>query len=105
MKTPQQIRRDRLESDYEEMVNIRGRIIDWRPTRGTPPHVEGYTLTVRVRTVVDPAPKYRDVHELSVQLPPEYPSKPPVISMLSRPVPFHLNWFVNGNWCFGTWDV
>jgi ubiquitin-protein ligase len=103
-KSPQQIRRERLESDYEEMCNIRGTLVQWVAEGGAPPHVERYRLTVRVRTIIGPAPTYRDVHELQLALPPSYPNGPPEITMLTRPQPFHVNWFASGKWCFGSWD-
>lgn len=103
-KTPQQIRRERLESDYEEMRNIRGPMIQWVAEVGAPPHVEVYKVTLNVETIIGPAPTYRSVHEVSVALPPSYPSGPPEITMLTRPQPFHVNWFSNGKWCFGSWD-
>jgi ubiquitin-protein ligase len=103
--TPQEIRRARLVSDFVEMSNIRGPMIDWRAERGKAPHVEKYHLTVHVRTVIDPVPTYRDVHDMTVTIPPEYPRKPPQITMLTKPVAYHPNWFVNGNWCYGTWDL
>src|SRR5438874_163715 len=96
-KTPQQIRRERLESDYEEMCNIRGGMIQWVAEEGTPPYVERYHLTVRVRTITGPEPAYRDLHELQLTLPGSYPSGPPQITMITRPQPFHVNWFANGN--------
>lgn len=103
-RTPQQIRRERLESDYEEMCNIRGPIVQWAVGGGTVPHVEVYRLTVRVRTVIGPRPEYRDLHELVVSLPPSYPNGPPEITMVTRPQPYHVNWFPSGKWCFGSWD-
>lgn len=104
-KTPQQIRRERIESDYEEMCNIRGSLIQWVAEVGAPPYVELYRLTVNVRTIIGPEPTYRDVHELRLVLPPSYPSGQPEITMLTRPQPFHVNWFVGGKWCPGRgWD-
>jgi hypothetical protein len=40
-----------------------------------------------------------------VTMPPTYPFAPPQIVMSTRPQPYHPNWFADGRWCFGTWDV
>jgi len=101
MKTPQQFRRERLESDYQEMCNIRGAMIQWEPLSGTAPHIEAYHLTVRVRTLIGPD-RYRESHEIDVVLPPGYPHSPPDMNMLTKPQPFHVNWYLSGKWCPGS---
>ena len=96
-------RRVRLQSDYTEMCNIRGAIIDWKATAGSPPEVEEYQLTVNVRSIISPKPDYRDRHVLTLQLPPRYPYSPPVITMVTEPVVFHPNWWPRKQWCGGSW--
>lgn len=102
MPTPQEIRRIRLENDHKEMRNIQGSIISFT-AKGTPP--DEYTVTVKVRGIIGPGPDYRDEHRLRVRLPADYPASAPEIVMLSKPQPYHPNWFSSGKWCFGTWDM
>lgn len=103
MPTPQEIRRIRLENDYKEMRNIQGSIISFE-AEGTPP--DKYILTVKVRTIIGPGPVYRDEHQLQVTLPSDYPASAPEIVMLTKPQPYHPNWFESGRrWCYGTWDM
>jgi ubiquitin-protein ligase len=104
MTTPQQRRRDKLAADYNEMLAIRGNIIQWEPLHGKEPHCDSYRLKVNVRTIVGPGPNYATQTLLQVDLPPGYPyTSPPLIVALSRPFPFHPNWFPSGQWCYGTW--
>lgn len=97
------VRKTRLGSDHKEMCNIRGRIIGWEVTRGTPPEVEAYRLTVNVRSIIGPRPEYRDRHVIDLVLPAGYPYSPPSAIMVSDPVVFHPNWWARKNWCPGTW--
>jgi len=103
--TPQEIRNIRLKSDYKEMCNIRGPMISWQVTRGVPPYVEGYRLSVNVRSIIGPGPTYRDQHVIDVELPASYPFSPPQITIVSEPVVFHPNWWRQGHWCYGSWDI
>ncbi|MFH1113035.1 MAG: hypothetical protein V1792_03860 [Pseudomonadota bacterium] len=108
MRTPQEARRIRLESDYREMLNIRGSIIQWEALSGTGRQVEAYRLTVRVRTVIrngQGPTSHRDEHTILLTLPPSYPEAAPETLMQTTPAPFHPNWFVGGKWCYGTWII
>lgn len=105
MPTPQELRRRRLQNDYQEMQNIKGALVDWTPLRGTPPYVEEYDLVVSVRTIVGPPLTYRDSHRLLVTLPANYPAAAPLIVMQTTPGPYHPNWFSNSKWCYGTWTL
>lgn len=105
--TPQELRNVRLKSDYKEMCNIRGPIVSWQVTRGTPPFVEAYRLTVNVRSVIGPGPTYRDQHVIDVVIPADYPTgSHPKLTMVSEPLVFHPNWWPPPRrfWCGGTWD-
>ncbi len=102
MATPQEIRRIRLENDYKEMRNIQGPIISFE-ANGTPPHE--YIVTVKVRAIVGTGPDYRGEHRLRVALPSDYPASAPQIVMLTKPQPYHPNWWSDGRWCYGTWDM
>ena len=105
MPTPQEQRNIRLKNDYTEMSNIRGPIVQWRALRGTPPYVEEYELTVKVRTILSARLEYRDTHTIRLTLPPTYPFSAPEAVMVTRPQPFHPNWFTTGRWCYGTWEI
>ncbi len=106
MATPQEQRKIRLKNDYKEMQNIKGAIISWKPLVGTAPYIEQYELTVNVRTIIDSDPSYREKHVIRVTLPAGYPFRAaPDVVMISKPKPFHPNWFSNGKWCFGTHDI
>lgn len=102
--TPQEQRKIRLQNDYQEMLNIKGNIVDWRTTKGSPPYVEAYELTVRVRTIIGSGPNYRGEHIILIELPANYPIGPPQTSMRTTPQPFHPNWYSSGRWCYGSWD-
>src|SRR4051812_21225455 len=102
MPTPQEIRRERLLHDQDEMRRIQSTMI--RITSfGSPP--ERYILTLRVRTIIGPRPDYRAEHRVRVTLPAGYPAKPPEIVMLSQPQPFHPNWWPQGLFCYGSWTM
>jgi len=105
MATPQEIRLIRLKNDHSEMVNLRGNIIQWKPIKGDPPYIEAYELTVKVKTIINSMPSYRDEHIISLELSEAYPNSPPLINMKTTPPPYHPNWYSNGNWCYGSWDV
>ncbi|OAD23912.1 Ubiquitin-conjugating enzyme, E2 domain protein [Candidatus Thiomargarita nelsonii] len=103
MTTPQEQRNLRLQSDYQEMQNIKGDIIQWKPIKGEPPYVEAYEITVNIRTIIGSEPKYRDKHTIRVELYGDYPISPPKTTMVSEPQPFHPNWYSSRRWCYGTW--
>ena len=103
---PVEARRIRLKNDHEAMENIRTPWLSWRATRGTPPHVEQYEIEIRLKTIIDSRPSYRDQHVVRVTLGPDYPlTAAPLTEMLTRPAPFHPNWWTSGRWCYGTWLV
>lgn len=103
--TPQERRKIRLENDFKEMTNIKGSVIDWNVLKGVAPHVESYEIIVNIRTIIDPSPRYRNQHDLVLELPENYPNTPPLVNMSSVPPPYHPNWYRNGNWCYGTWSL
>jgi len=105
MATPQEQRNIRLANDYNEMVNIRGEIIEWKALKGNPPHVEEYEITINVRSIINNTPTYREKHVVKVSLPANYPIGAPNVEMISTPRVFHPNWWTNGKWCYGTWII
>jgi len=105
MVTPQEARRIRLKNDHNEMVNIKGDVIKWQPIKGEAPYVEAYELVVKMRTITGSQPSYRNEHTIYLELPEAYPTAPPQINMKTSPPPYHPNWYLNGNWCYGSWDI
>lgn len=105
MTTPQERRQIRLSNDYQEMINIRGSMIEWRPLSGIPPYVDEYELTLNIRSIIAPGPQYREQHKVILKLPSDYPKSPPYVMMVDNSKVFHPNWFVDGRWCFGSWDI
>ena len=107
-KTPQEQRKLRLKNDYQEMVNIRGDIVQWRPIKGAAPFVEEYELQINFKTIVGVGahgPQYRDEHTINLQIGSNYPREAPVATMLTSPSPYHPNWYINGKWCHGSWII
>lgn len=106
--TPQEQRKLRLKNDYQEMVNIRGEIVQWKATKGAAPFVEEYEIRIKFKTIIDverAEPKYREDHIVKLQLSSRHPKDPPVATMISSPPPFHPNWYKNGKWCHGSWVI
>ena len=103
--TPQERRNIRLKNDHKEMRNIQGPIVQWKALKGEPPYVEAYELTVKIRTIIEPDQKFRDTHVIKVSLPERYPMSPPETMMITRPQPYHPNWYREGKWCYGSWDI
>ena len=104
MTTSQEQRRIRIKNDYKKMLNIKGEIVDWQPLEGKQPFIEAYELTLNIRTIIGPKPKYRNVHIVRVTLPPNYPDTNPLVVMQSSPQPFHPNWYKDQRYCPGLWD-
>jgi ubiquitin-protein ligase len=88
------------------MENIRRPWLSWKAIGGVEPFVEQYEIALRLRTIIGPTPDYRDDHVIRVSLGPDYPIlSAPRVQMLTRPPPFHPNWWPSGQWCYGTWWV
>ncbi|PIY10465.1 MAG: hypothetical protein COZ18_05950 [Flexibacter sp. CG_4_10_14_3_um_filter_32_15] len=105
MATPQEIRNRRLANDYKEMENISGSLLSFEPLVGNVPYVEEYEVTIFVRSILDTQPTYRNQHKLKITLPEAYPQAPPQLELLDEPFVYHPNWFKNGRWCYGTWEM
>jgi len=108
MATREELRKKRLKADHAEMVNLKGSIVQWKAIVGKEPYVEVYELTVNIRSIIGPGPKYRDQHVIRVELDNSYPISKPEIHMISSPHPYHPNWWphvgFDGLWCSGDWD-
>jgi ubiquitin-protein ligase len=102
MADPRALRRKRLENEYDELMRINGEIIRIIPI-GIPPY-EAYKVTFNIRTIISPAPTYRNQTVCTLTIPPNYPDAPPVIVADNTPYPWHINWFQSGRWCLGGWN-
>lgn len=94
-------RRTRLASDYRELMSMTGPILKVKPLSGVPPYCDEYELEIHIRSIVGPEPTYRSVHTIRLSLPSGYPMSPPRAVMVTRPFPYHTNWFSSGTWCSG----
>ena len=85
---------------------MKNEFFDFRPIVGTPPYVEQYELTFKIRSIVGidrGAPIYRGVHVVRLSLPAGYPNADfPKAQMVTRPFVYHPNWFTSGRWCYGS---
>ena len=100
-----EIRNVRLANDYQEMCNMRGKLLDWKVLKGVPPHVEEYELYINLKSAIDTSSNFRTTHIVKVILPPAYPKKVPNIFMLSVPKIAHPNWYQDGRWCNGSYNL
>lgn len=99
------LRADRLNNEYNELMRLgdSGPVIKITPL-GNPPF-ERYKVIFNIRTIISPAPDYRDQTVCTLTIPPNYPEIAPTITADDTPYPWHINWFKNGRWCFGTWTI
>lgn len=102
MTDPRELRNRRLYNEYRELMRISGSVIEVVPVGQMP--YETYQVVFHIRTIVGPAPTYRDQTVCALTIPPDYPDGAPVITADEVPYPWHINWFQNGRWCFGDWN-
>ena len=102
MADPRALRNRRLENEYKELMRINGSIIQIVPI-GNPPY-ETYKVTFNIRTIISPAPTYRNQTVCTLKIPPNYPDAAPIITADNTPYPWHINWYATGRWCFGSWN-
>lgn len=102
MADPRALRNKRLENEYRELMRINGPIIQIVPLGSSP--YETYRVTFNIRTIIGPAPSYREQTVCTLRIPPNYPDGAPSITADTTPYPWHINWFKNGRWCFGGWN-
>lgn len=100
MATPEDVRRARLEADYEEMKSIRGSIISWQ-AYGTPPHE--YIVSFNIRSYINTS-LTRDEHRIRIILSPSHPFEKPVVMMHEMVPIFHPHVWPDGKVCIGGWD-
>lgn len=100
MATPEEVRRARLEADYEEMRSIRGDIISWQAI-GIPP--SEYLVTFNIRSFINPT-QQRGQHRLRIILSPNHPFEKPVVMMHEMSPIFHPHIWPDGKVCIGNWD-
>ncbi len=96
--------RERRANDYRELMSMQGPLLEVVPKSGTPPYVESYDLYFNIPTYVSTGsePSIRSRHHAVLTFPAGYPcSDFPRLVMVSKPYPFHPNWFRSGAWCYG----
>jgi ubiquitin-protein ligase len=100
MATPEDVRRARLEADYEEMKSIRGNVISWQ-AYGVPPHE--YIVSYNIRSYINTS-LTRDEHRIRIILSPSHPFEKPVVMMHEMVPIFHPHVWPDGKVCIGGWD-
>ena len=102
MLDPREQRNIRLANEYNELKRLNGRVIQIEPIGNAP--YESYKVTFNIRTIISPAPSYRDKTVCTLTIPPNYPKGAPTIITSHTPYPWHPNWYQNGRWCLGGWN-
>ena len=99
MADPRELRRKRLENEHKELMRISGSIIKIEPIGNAP--YDQYRITYNIRTIISPAPTYRNSTTCILTIPPAYPGPTgaPTIHATETPYPWHINWFQSGRWC------
>lgn len=98
-----ELRNRRLNNEYKELMRINGKIINIEPIGNAP--YEKYKITFNIRTIISPAPTYRNSTVCKLTIPPNYPEEAPTIVAENTPYPWHINWYPkSGRWCFGSWN-
>ena len=97
------LRERRLINEYNELMGISGKVIRIEPLGNSP--YEKYRVTFNIRTIISPAPAFRNKTVCLLTIPTGYPEAAPKIAVEegSMPPPWHTNWYRGGTWCFGGW--
>ena len=97
------LRQRRLQNEYDELMKISKNIIKIEPLGNAP--YERYRITFFLRTIISPAPAFREKTVCILTIPSGYPDVVPKIAVdsSSMPQPWHPNWYKSGTWCFGHW--
>jgi len=106
VKIKDSIRNTRLAHDYEEICNISkaGDILSFCVLKGEIPYVEAYEVTIQINSIISVKPEYRHEHTVLIELHSDYPINAPKVMCLTKPFPFHPNWYASGLWDYG-WFV
>ena len=79
------LRQIRLQAEYSELMRLSGNIIKIEPLGNAP--YEKYRVTFNIRTVISPAPEFRDKTICILTIPSGYPDVAPMISVDSSSMP------------------
>jgi len=95
MPTPEEIRKERLRIDLEELESIKGNVIQWTSKSGTPLVLN---VTYNIRSIIDiddaGRPSYRSSHKVVIKVPSSFPDHPPEARMAEGWDPiYHPNFF------------
>lgn len=100
-----ELRRLRLKNDYLSLVEMEsGGLFTWEVTKGTPPYVEEYLFHIQIPGYCSPT-EQNDRWTVRITLPPEYPRWAPIIQMADQKRIFHPNWWTNGRWDCGYYQL
>jgi ubiquitin-protein ligase len=104
MTDPREIRNRRLNNEGRELQQLSsmGQVIQITPIGNAP--YERYNIVFNIRTIISPAPTYRDRTVCTLTIPKNYPDEYPIIMAEQTPYPWHVNWFSSGRWCHGGWN-
>lgn len=95
------VRELRLEADHEAMVGFHSRVLSWTICGDSDPP-DTYRITYLLRSIVgfkNGTPIYRSRHEVDISLPEEYPRRPPIVNLVTRPYVLHPNIYTSGRFC------
>lgn len=99
----------RLYHEHQELMKLNGKIIEIEPYHSPPwekyQYYDKYRITFNIRTIISPTPEYRDSTICDLLIPPQYPLAPPRLICVSPPAPWHVNWYINGIWDIGCWNM
>ena len=97
----------RVKHDYKMMQNMKGSVIDFTVDNENDPR--NYVITFHIHSIIgeddEGNPIYRDVHTVDLKLPPDYPQLPPRVKLRECPMPYHVNWYLDGCWDYGRWEI
>ncbi len=102
MMTPETLRIETIRNDIAQLRRLQGDVISVFADGPVPDRCQ---VGLRIRTIIGPGPTYRSQHEVEVAFGSGYPSRRPEIRMTTTPAPFHPNWYADGGWCSGTWNM
>ena len=94
----------RLENEYNAMCAFPiCDLFSWKIAPGqTTPRVRSYIITYYVKTMVKPGTHIKDQVRTVVRIDlPEDPNSAPLTRIIEGDIPYHPNWYRNGNLCNG----
>lgn len=102
--TIEELYKIRRANDYKDMLGLReSKLIDWEVTKGEPPYVEEYLLTLDIPTYSERDTLFSPV-KIRITLSEKYPMMSPIVQAAGT-VPFHPDWYQPSvSHPFGLWS-